>query len=374
MSSEPIRVLMVIGRMDLGGAEAMIMNLYRKIDRDKIQFDFLVHNGTEGQYESEIKKLGGKIYHIDKYTVKNYFSYVRQLKEHFRAHPEHKIVHCHIGSAAAVCLKTAKKFGAYTIAHSHSTRNTIKDLHSRLWFLNSYPTRFVADHFFACSKEAAIDRFGKKVAESDKCDILYNGIDCDRFAFNRESRDLVRKELALEKNFVVGNIGRHTPPKNPIFLLEVFSEIYRKDPNARLLQVGQGELTKQMKEKCRELGIEEAVIFAGAHIDVEKYYSAMDVFLFPSLWEGLGMVAVEAQTNGLHVVTSDAVPGLADVGAGLFHPVSFSQPTVKWADEVLKYKDKQHMKYAKECVCKTGYDIHRTAKELTNFYFQVNNK
>ena len=371
MQTEPIRVLMVIGRMGLGGAEAMIMNLYRKIDRDKIQFDFLVHKNAHGDYEDEILSLGGKIYRIDKYNVKNYFSYVRQLKDHFRAHPEHKIVHCHIGSAAAVCLKTAKKFGAYTIAHSHSTRDTIKDLHSRLWFINSYPTRFVADHFFACSKEAAVDRFGKKVAESDKCDILYNGIDCDRFTFNRKNRDWVRKELALEENFVVGSVGRHTPQKNPIFLLEVFAEIYRQDPNARLLQVGEGEMTEQMKQKCRELNVEKAVIFAGAHIDVEKYYSAMDVFLFPSLWEGLGMVAVEAQTNGLHVVTSDAVPGLADVGAGLFHVMNLKQSAKEWAVTTLSFKNTDRSAEMAEYTRSARYDINDTSKYLGEFYYAL---
>lgn len=368
---EPIRILMVIGCMGLGGAETMIMNLYRCIDRSKVQFDFLVHKGYVGKYEREIETLGGKIYRIDKYWVRNYFSYVKQLNEHFTAHPEHKIVHCHIGSAASVCLSVAKKYRAFAIAHSHSTRDTIKDLHSRLWLLNSYPTRFIADHFFACSQEAAIDRFGRKIAESDKCDILYNGIDCDRFAFNQHNRDTVRKELGLEGNFVLGNIGRHVFPKNPLLLLEVFAEVYRKDPTARLLQVGQGELTEQMKEKCHDLKIGEAVIFVGACMDVEKYYSAMDVFLFPSLWEGLGMVAVEAQTNGLHVVTSDAVPVLADVGAGLFHTVKLSQTADKWAEEVLKYKGTKKKEDAVKCAKDSGYDVKKTAEYLEKFYFTV---
>lgn len=368
---EPIRILMVIGCMGLGGAETMIMNLYRCIDRSKVQFDFLVHKGYVGKYEREIETLGGKIYRIDKYWVRNYFSYVKQLNEHFTAHPEHKIVHCHIGSAASVCLSVAKKYGAFTIAHSHSTRDTIKDLHSRLWLLNSYPTRFIADHFFACSSEAAIDRFGRKIAESDKCDILYNGIDCDRFAFNQHNRDTVRKKLGLEDNFVLGNIGRHTLQKNPLFLLEVFAEVYRKDPTARLLQVGMGELTEQMREKSRELNVEKEVIFAGTHIDVEKYYSAMDVFLFPSLWEGLGMVAVEAQTNGMHVVASDTVPALSDIGTGLFHPVNISQPTSKWAEEVLKYKNNRCtvdvVKYAQDA----GYSVKNIAHELEEIYYEM---
>lgn len=371
MQTEPIRVLMVIGCMGLGGAEAMIMNLYRSIDRSKVQFDFLVHKGVKGQYESEIEKLGGKIYRIDKYNVKNYFSYVRQLKDHFRTHPEHKIVHCHIGSAAAVCLRTAKKFGAYTIAHSHNTKDTSGNLHSVLWRINSFPTRYIADYFFACSEIAAIDRFGKKVADSDRCRVIYNGIDCDRFAFNEENRNYIRKEYRIENNFVVGHVGRHTIQKNPLFMLEIFAEVHKADPTARLLQVGQGEMTEQMKQKCRELNVEKAVIFAGAHIDVEKYYSAMDVFLFPSLWEGLGMVAVEAQTNGLHVISSDAVPKLADIGAGLFHVMNLKQSAKEWAMMALSFKNTERSAEIAEYTCRAGYDINDTAKYLSKFYFAL---
>lgn len=275
---------------------------------------------------------------------------------------------------APICLKIAKKFGAYAIDHSHSTKDMKNKLYSMCCFLYSYPTRFIADHFFACSSDAAIVWFGKKIAESDKCDILYNGIDCDRFAFHQLYRDEIRKEFGLEDRFVVGHVGRHTPQKNPLFMLEVFAEVYQKNVNARLLQVGQGELTEQMKEKCRELGIETAVIFAGAHSDVEKYYSAMDVFLFPSLWEGLGMVAVEAQTNGLHTVVSDAVPKLADIDAGLYHPISLNKQAVEWADELLKYRDKQHAVNGKEYAYKAGYDVRNTAKELTKFYCRVNDE
>ena len=371
MQTEPIRILMVIGSMGLGGAETMIMNLFRCIDREKIEFDFLVHKDICGDYENEISFLGGKIYRIDKYYVKNYFSYVRQLEKHFKMHPEHKIVHCHIGSAAAVCLNVAKKQGAVAIAHSHNTVDSFNNLHSKLWRLVSYPTRFVADYFFACSQEAAVDRFGSKIAESDKCKVMYNGIDCDRFVFNRQDRDLVREKYGLNNYFVLGNIGRHTSQKNPFFLLEIFAKVYRKDSTVRFIQVGQGELTEQMKKKCRELGIEKVVIFTGAHLDVEKYYSAMDVFLFPSLWEGLGMVAVEAQTNGLHVVVSDVVPTLADIGAGLFHPMSLKQSADVWADEILKYKNagrgKDVIKRAKD----RGYDVKKTAEYLTGFYCKL---
>lgn len=368
MQTESIRVLMVIGCMGLGGAETMIMNIYRCIDRSKVQFDFLVHKDVTGEYEREIEDLGGKIYRIDKYKVSNYFSYVHQLKKHFKAHPEHKIVHCHIGSSAAVCLKTAKKFGAYTIAHSHNIKSTDRNVRTYLWELVSYPTRFIADYFFACSKEAAIDRFGKRVANSDRCSVMYNGIDCNHFAFSAENREFIRNSFGLNNCFVIGHTGRHSSQKNPFFLLDIFSEVYKKDYMARLLQVGQGELTEQMMQKCRDLGIQDVVIFAGAHLDVEKYYSAMDVFLFPSLYEGLGIVAVEAQTNGLNVVTSDAVPKLADIGAGLFHVMSLKQSAKEWAEEILKYKEAGRCDRAAEISKDSGWDSKDTAVKLEKMY------
>lgn len=367
MQNEYIRVLMVIGCMGLGGAEAMLMNLYRSIDRSKVQFDFLVHKNVLGMYEGEIESLGGKIYYIDKYKISNYFSYVRQLKEHFKAHPEHKIVHCHIGSSAAVCLSVAKKYGIYTIAHSHNTKST-NSIKTLLWDLISFPTRYIADYFFACSQSAAIDRYGEKIATSNRCQVIYNGIDCDRFTFSEENRNDIRKEYGIENNFVVGHVGRHTVQKNPIFLLEIFAETYRQYPNARLLQVGQGEMTEQMKQKCNELGIQDAVIFAGAHLDVERYYSSMDVFLFPSLWEGLPVTLVEAQANGLAIVASDTITTEADFGLGNYYTLSCSCLATEWAEKILKLRYCKRILDTREIIKMTGYDVKDTADKLSAFY------
>ena len=215
--------------------------------------------------------------------------------------------------------------------HSHSTSNG-SGIISAVKKVMQYPLRFQADHYFACSKEAGEWLFGKRIVEGDKFQVIYNAIDCDRFAFREADRQSVRKEYGIENNFVVGHVGRHTAPKNPLFLLEVFSEIYKKDDTARLLQLGQGEMTAQMKQKCRELGIEDVVIFAGARQDVERYYSAMDVFLFPSAWEGFGMSTIEAQVSGLHVVVSDSVPSSTDMGIGLFHCIELSKTAKEWAN------------------------------------------
>lgn len=370
----PVRVLMVIGCMGYGGAETMIMNLYRCIDREKVQFDFLVHKGEHGAYEDEIRALGGRIYHIDKYYIKNLLSYRRQVKDHLAQHPEHKIVHGHIGSSAPVYLGIAKRAGRVAVAHSHNTNATVHDLHALLWRIDSFPTRYIADYFFACSRQAAIDRFGARVAVSDRCRVLYNSIDCERFAFNAEARARVRRELGLAGRFVIGHVGRHTAQKNPIFMLNIMTEMHKLTPEARLLQVGEGEMTAEMQAKCRELGIEGAVIFAGAHGDVEQYYSAMDVFLFPSLWEGLGIVAAEAQTNGLPCVVSDAIPKEADIHAGLYHPVSLAAGPAQWAQELLKYADTPHRQDAPAYARSAGYDSRQAAEDLQAFYLALAEK
>ena len=345
--------------------------MHRPQQSGKVQFDFLVHKGVKGEYESEIEDLGGKIYRIDKYKVSNYFSYVRQLKEHFRAHPEHKIVHCHIGSSAAVCLGTAGKFGAYTIAHSHATNDPKINIKNILWNIASYPTRNIADFFFACSKEAAIDRYGKSVAASDRCKVLVNGIDCGRFSFDCKCREIIRKEYGIEGCYVIGHVGRHDIGKNPLFLLEVFSEAYKADPTARLLQVGQGELTEQMMQKCGELGIQDAVIFAGAHLDVEKYYSAMDVFVFPSLFEGLPLTLIEAQSNGLTILSSDTITRDVDLGLGTVHFMSLTQSKKKWAEEILKYKNIGRRENADEISRESGWDSKDTAVKLEKMYCNI---
>lgn len=374
---EPIRVLQVIGCMGCGGAEAMLMNYYRHMDRTRVQFDFAVDTTKREMYDDEIESMGGRFYRFPKFNALNFMTYRKAWNDFFKEHAEHGIIHSHIGSSAAVHLKIAKKYGRYTIAHSHRTMVTTRNFHDLIWRSCAYPVRYVADSFFACSPEAAKDRFGKKVASSDRCRVINNAIDVERFAYSPKNREDVRRSLAAgsdagsEGKLIVGHVGRHTPQKNPVFMLEVFAAVRRRRPGALLLQVGEGEMTETMKKRCRELHIEDAVIFAGVRGDVERYYSAMDVFLFPSLWEGLGNTLVEAQTNGLNCVVSDAVPRAADMGAGLYHTLSVNDPADKWADEVLFHAERGHMKDAARFTREAGFDISTSAGQLQDFYLKA---
>ena len=204
---EPIRILHVIGGMNRGGAETMIMNFYRKIDRNKVQFDFMVNTKEKCDYNDEILSLGGNIYYIPKFNGLNFIQYKMSLRRFFKEHQEHKIIHGHIGSSAAMYLHVANKYNKFTIAHSHNTKNSNKTLKSFLWRVYSYPTRYIANYFFGCSLAAGIDRFGKKVVHSSDFCVLNNAIDSKKFIFSDKTREEVRTDLSIQDKFVIGHIG-----------------------------------------------------------------------------------------------------------------------------------------------------------------------
>lgn len=368
-----IRVLHVIGAMNRGGAETMIMNLYRKIDKDKIQFDFMVHTNKKCAYDDEIRSLGGKIYHIPKFNGSNYITYITVWSDFFDKHTEHSIVHGHIGSSAAIYLAIANKYGKFTIAHSHNTKSTEKSIKTKLWELNSFPTRFIADYFFGCGQKAGEDRFGKKITCSDRFHVLNNAIDSKLFEYSDANRKKIREEFKIEDKFVIGHVGRFSTQKNHEFLIDVFKCVHEKNSNAVLLLVGDGVLKSSIKDKARKLGVLDNIIFTGVRDDVPKLLHAMDVFVFPSLYEGLGIVAVEAQAAGLHTICSDVLPPEARV-TNLFHPIPLSIEVEKWADVILQYANGYIRRNTYDEIYKAGYDINQTVEWLEEFYYENTKK
>ena len=366
------RILHVVNSMDIGGTETVLMNLYRRLDYSKFQFDFVVHVTHECAYESEIDSLGGRVIRTNKYFVKNYLSYSRWWRDFLAEHPEYPIVHGHQGSTAPVCLHEANRAGRISIAHSHATRDSQRNLRTLLWELNSLPTRFVAQQFLACSEEAGVDRFGHKIVSSPRFHIMKNGIDVARFAFNHDARKRLREEFgAGEDCFVVGHVGRFSVPKNHAWLLRVFKAVLAIQPNAMLLLIGQGDLENAIRSQANNMGIASRVRFLGAHTDVETFYSAMDAFCFPSLSEGLGMVAVEAQVSGLPVIASEAVPMLADIGAGLFERLSLNENAEAWAKALLEHIRKPRNLHAAQVARDVGYDISDVAEWLQSYYWDL---
>ena len=287
MDNQPIRVLHVIGQMNYGGAETLIMSLYRSIDRSRIQFDFVENTSNEAAFDNEIRSLGGRIYNCPHYYAKNHFKYLGWWKDFFKSHAnEYSVVHGHIGSTAAIYLHEAKKYGLFTIAHSHNTNGVgLKGLIYRAF---SFPTRFIADQFFACSRPAGVDRYGKKVGNDPKrCIILSNAIETKRFSYNTELRKVSRTKWGIDDNeLVVGHVCRFVQQKNQTFLLDIFSELVKLEPKSKMILIGQEDEERYIRKKAETLGLTEHVIFAGVHKDTVPFYQMMDVFVYPLCLKG----------------------------------------------------------------------------------------
>ena len=365
----PIRILQVIGFMDQGGAEAMIMNLYRKINREKVQFDFVEFENDGAFFDEEILKLGGKIYHCPWFSGKNFFKYKKWWKVFFDLHKEYRLVHGHVGRTAAIYLGEAKKHNLITIAHSHNTfeRGPMRILYKTY----SFPTRYVADYFFMCSKQAGIDRFGRKtVTRNDRAFLIPNAIDTEKFQYDLNSRTRKRNELSVsDETLLIGHVGRFVDQKNHFFLIDIFSEIVKMHPSSKLLLVGKGELRLRVEEKIAELGLKDKVILTGAQRNVDELMDAMDVMVFPSKYEGLPVTLVEAQCNGLPCVISDKIPEDSIQIKDLVVVRCLTDNSSDWARAALSCKISDRSKCA-DIIKETAFNINNSAKWMEEFYLE----
>lgn len=367
LKDEKICILHVIGIMNRGGAETMIMNLYRNIDRTKVQFDFVENEGEEAAFDAEIRSLGGRIYRCPRYRGKNHFTYTKWWNTFFESHKgEYPIVHGHIGSTAAIYLSVAKKHGAYTIAHSHSA-----GIGSGLYRAFAYPTRYVADHFFACSRDAGVSRYGNKVGNDGKrCQVLNNAIDTKKFVFNDTINQEMRNRLHIAKDaLVIGHVGRFVDAKNHLFLIDVFEQIYKRKANAVLLLVGDGELRPPIEAAIAQKQLENAVVMTGVQPNVWEYYQAMDVFVFPSVYEGLPVSMVEAQAAGLPCCISTNVPRETAI-TDLVEFIPLENGAAHWANRVLS-RANDHRRNMRSEIENAGFDVSATSKWLEDFYTKV---
>ena len=365
----PVRVLHVTGIMNRGGAETMIMNLYRHIDRNKVQFDFVENSfDEEAAYDEEIKMLGGRIYRCPHFNGKNYFIYKKWWKDFFKEYAtEYRIVHGHIGSTAAIYLKVANKWNLYTIAHSHNIygKMTLNNLFYRLL---SFPTRYIANYFMGCSEQALKSRFGEKIS-SNKSSILKNAIEVDKFIFNEKKRNEIRELYNLKNSLVFGHIGRFEQQKNHLFLLRIFCDILSIHSNSVLLLVGDGYLREKIEEEISRLNIENHVILTGVVDNVNDLLQAMDVFIFPSIIEGLPLALVEAQATGLPCLASNTVPRESCLISELFKICDLESSTIEWARSAVKMTNYVRCS-SPDRISALGYDIHTTAQWLCNFYLK----
>lgn len=378
----PIRVLHVLGTTNLGGAESRIMELYRCIDRSRVQFDFLVHTKAEGHYSDEIRSLGGRIYSLPRFKVVNINAYKRAVHEFFREHQEYAAVQGHMTSTASIYLPIAKKEyqragkALITIAHARSAGvdKGIKGFATRCI---RYPLKYRADYCFTCSREAGIAVYGKKWVQNGRVWTIPNAIDVNRFVYNETVRNEVREQLGLLDKFVLGHVGRFGFMKNHSYLVDIFAELCRKRDDVMLVLIGTGEEEQAVHEKLRRLGqerykdadmLEKRVLFLGNQYDVERYYQAFDYFVFPSFFEGLPGSVVEAQASGLHCLVSDTVTREVAL-TGLVSYRNIDEAPEKWADEILKKAQEALIRCdMRTAIAEKGFDVNTQAILMKRFY------
>lgn len=368
--SDPIRVMQIMGHMSGGGVEATIMNHYRFIDRSAVQFDFVVDADSTLVPSDEIESLGGRVFVVPPY--KELPKYMKACKQIFTDYKP-DIVHSNLNALSAFPLSAAKASGVRVrIAHSHNTANRKELIKTALKdVLRPFSTVFPT-HLAACSYESGKWLFGGKTVRQGRVHIVKNAIDLDRFEFDPLTRSKVRQDMGINENqLVIGQVGRFCAQKNQLFALEVFADLLRIRPDAVLLLVGDGALRSQINQKARALKVMGHVRFLGQRKDVEKLYQAFDALIFPSLYEGLGMAAIEAQAAGLPVLMSENVPNEAIISPESVSCLSLNSGTDIWAQELLDMvKTVERAKSNRKFFSQSGYDIRDGSRALARWYEQ----
>lgn len=364
----PLRILHAVVNMNRGGAETLIMNLYRNIDRTKIQFDFLTCK--EGVFDAEIIELGGKIHRIPYITDVGHLGYINELNSFFKQNSHYKVIHSHMDKMSGLVLRAAEKANIPNrIAHSHNTSSE-GGIPTKIykWYAGKH-IRQNATHLFACSQAASKWLFADRFKESF---ILKNGIESEKFQFSREVREQMRHELEINNDsYVIGHIGRFNHQKNHLFLLEVFAGLMKKMPNATLILVGEGALKSKIELKIKELRLNNNVKLLGVREDIHSIIQAMDLFVFPSLHEGLPVTLIEAQGAGLPCIISNAITEEVDMGLDLVQFLPLSDQSI-WIDQILEEaKRKSPRKIAEFALNEKGYNIKKTAEITQDKYLAL---
>ena len=361
---QPIRVAHIVGKMVGGGVEAFIMNYYRNIDRTKVQFDFIIDSDSTIVPREEIEKMGGRVIEIPPYQ--KIFSYIKELKNILNEN-KYKIVHSHLNSLSVFPL-----FGAYLaqvpvrIAHNHSTTNKKEWKKNIIKSVLKPFSKVFATHYFACSEHAGRWLFGNKIYEKGKVQIICNAIDVEKFKFNEELRIKMRKDLKISNKFVIGHVGRFVEQKNHKFLIDVFEKIYKERNDAYLLLIGEGPLEVEIRKKVKDMHLENAVCFLGVRNNVCDFMQAIDVFAFPSLYEGLGIALIEAQATGLNCISSNNIPNEAII---LDTFIKCENDTIfEWKDKILKNCESNNRLEKNKVIETTCFNINKSVRFLEELY------
>jgi glycosyltransferase involved in cell wall biosynthesis len=347
--------------------ESRLIDIYRHLNREEVQFDFYSCRLSLGVFDKEILSLGGKIFYNEILSVKNILSIPMRFTSFLNSHSEYRIVHCHLNQWCGLVLQGAMNAKVpIRIAHSRNSFE-VRSVSNTIRNMIKIPVNYTSTHRFAVSMEAAEWLYGKKAVVSGTVMVLPNGIETQKYLFNKDVRTKVRKDLGLSDKFVVGHIGRFCTQKNHEFLLKVFSEIVILEPNAILLLVGKGVLEESIKNQCFDLGIEDKVSFLGVRSDVPDLLQAMDVIAFPSFYEGLPGVILEAQAAGLPCVVSDKITREAKITDLVdYLPITISAK--EWAEVLLKKVKSTERKVTLAEFVDAGFDIESVVRWYQEFY------
>jgi glycosyltransferase involved in cell wall biosynthesis len=365
-----------MGKMACGGVESTVMNHYRHIDRSRVQFDFIVDSDSTSIPQQEIEALGGRIFLVPPY--KHLHSYIKECTHIFAEIKPH-IVHAHLNALSVFPLYAAKRAGIpVRIAHSHSTSNPDEPLRNIMkntlkHFAHAYPTEFAA-----CSDHAARWLFGDALVDDGGVHIINNALEIDDFAFSDNTRASTRDSLGIQPDQpVIGCVGRMSSQKNQLFAEDIFAQVLNSRPDALLVFAGDGPLMGKVQAHAKELGIVPSVRFLGIRNDIVQLYQAFDVLLFPSLYEGLGMAAIEAQTADLPVLASTEVPAETRIVHDLIQYLPLDDGPAVWAEKLLSLIMRANSRSGKtrinrgEQIAMQGYDIHESAAKLCQWYCEL---
>lgn len=368
--TNPIRILHFLSSISISsGVASVIMNYYRHIDRSKVQFDFLYFNDDEITYKYEIKKLGGNIYKINKPNISK--KSICEIKNFFKGcNGKYRILHNHEVYLNILMAPLAKKNGfKYIITHSHTTSYSDKFINSIRNRILCMPLKKQADYFMACSKAAGKLLYGSRSVEDGKVFILNNAIDCKKFKYDESLRIKIRKQLGLENKIVIGHVGRFNAQKNHKFLLEIFDEILKLDKHSILLLVGDGPLFKEIKKISKEMRINDKIIFLGRRDNIFEILQGMDIFILPSLYEGLPVIGVEAQAAGLPCFMADTITNEVDINEVKYF--SLKDDIEILAQKILhEYKIFNRRNIVEE-IKNNGFEINLECKKLQKFYLSL---
>lgn len=365
---QPKRLLCIVGGMDAGGAETFLMKVYRALNKSKYQMDFYVTSQEEGFYDKEITLMGGKIYHSipkSKGLIKS-FNILRNI---VKIEKYDCVMRVSQHSLSALDLFAAKVGGAKTLVYRSSNTRTGGNRFNRIlhvllkWLAMSIPTIKIAP-----STEAAEFMFGKNCVKKGNATIVKNAISVDNYIFNKEKREKIRKEFTVEDKFVIGHVGRFHHQKNHSFLIDIFFEICKENSNSVLILVGKGELGDEITDKIKAFGLADKVIFTGVRSDVPYIMMAMDVFIFPSFYEGMPNTVIEAQVTGLPCIISDTITKEVKI-TDLVTFISLNDTPVQWAKLALTYERDLTRKDVKKDFVYNGYDIETVIKQFEKIVF-----